>query len=99
VIGVPDEKCGELPRAYIVPKNKGLTESAIHKFLEGQISKHKELKGGIEFMEVIPKAPSGKILRRELKQDYLSKRGKLICLKNKLRLTLIYFSKLNLKRK
>lgn len=76
VIGIPDERSGELPRAYIVRKNGAVTESEINSFLDGKVSKHKELKGGIEFLDVIPKAPSGKILRRELRQDYNSKFGK-----------------------
>jgi len=76
VIGIPHEVWGELPRAYIVRKSDSLTENNIHIFLHGKISKHKELKGGIEFVSIIPKAASGKILRRELKADYLAKHDK-----------------------
>jgi len=72
-IGVPDERAGELPRAYIVIKSEKITEETIHEFLNDKISTHKQLKAGVEFVQAIPKAASGKILRRELKQDYLSK--------------------------
>jgi len=75
VIGIPDEKCGEIPRAYIVKKAENLSASQIHQFLDGKIAKHKQLAGGIEFIAAIPKAPSGKILRRELKQNFLQNTG------------------------
>lgn len=34
----------------------------------GQVSNYKRLRGGVQFMETIPKSPSGKILRRELRK-------------------------------
>lgn len=39
----------------------------IAKHVEKSKSRHKWLKGGIEFIDVIPKSPSGKILRRFLR--------------------------------
>jgi acyl-coenzyme A synthetase/AMP-(fatty) acid ligase len=39
----------------------------ISKHVEEHKSRHKWLKGGIEFIDVIPKSPSGKILRRLLR--------------------------------
>lgn len=44
--------------------------------METKVSPNKKLKGGVEFVQAIPKAASGKILRRELKKDYLSKHAK-----------------------
>ena len=39
VIGVPDLKSGEVPRAYIVPKKEvQLTADDIHKFVNGHVS-------------------------------------------------------------
>ncbi len=73
---VPHPKNGEAPRAYIVQKsNTTLTEEDINAYLNPLVSKHKQLKGGVEFRKSIPKAPSGKILRRELTDDYRSKHG------------------------
>lgn len=71
VIGIPDEMAGELPRAFIVPK-PGVAQTPekleeIRKFLDGMVSSIKRLRGGIEFMEAIPRNPSGKILRREIR--------------------------------
>ena len=39
----------------------------INKHVEEHKARHKWLKGGIEFIEIIPKSPSGKILRRLLR--------------------------------
>lgn len=39
----------------------------IQKHVEGHKARHKWLKGGVEFLDVIPKSPSGKILRRLLR--------------------------------
>jgi acyl-coenzyme A synthetase/AMP-(fatty) acid ligase len=40
---------------------------SINKHVEEHKARHKWLKGGIEFIEIIPKSPSGKILRRLLR--------------------------------
>ncbi|KAL8767819.1 MAG: hypothetical protein Q9209_005813 [Squamulea sp. 1 TL-2023] len=75
VISVPDEAAGELPKAYIVKSASiGLEENdrmlvrRIKKHVENHKAKHKWLKGGIAFVPEIPKSPSGKILRRLLKE-------------------------------
>lgn len=70
VIGIPDERCGEVPRAFIVPKDSKLTENDVKTFISGKVSEHKQLAGGVEFLTAIPKNPSGKILRRKLKEMY-----------------------------
>ena len=75
VIGVANEDWGELPRAYIVRKDDTLAEDDIHSFIKDKVAAYKRLRGGIEFVKEIPKAPSGKILRRELSQKYKEKHG------------------------
>ena len=40
--------------------------------LAGKMANYKELSGGVEFMEQIPKSASGKILRRNLKDKLKS---------------------------
>ena len=71
VIGVPDEYSGELPKAFIVlkPGTKGTKVLAgqIQKWVEKRKVRYKWLQGGIEFVESIPKTPSGKILRKDLR--------------------------------
>jgi acyl-coenzyme A synthetase/AMP-(fatty) acid ligase len=66
VIGVPDERAGEVPRAFIVPKRFNVCEEDIQKFVAQKLSEHKQLKGGVQFITSIPRTPSGKILRRAL---------------------------------
>ncbi|EFA06718.2 Luciferin 4-monooxygenase-like Protein [Tribolium castaneum] len=66
VIGIPDEEAGELPLAFIVRNEDDLTEDQVKSFLDGKVSPHKRLRGGVIFLEEIPKNPSGKILRRKL---------------------------------
>ncbi|KAL8766731.1 MAG: hypothetical protein Q9194_006187 [Teloschistes cf. exilis] len=74
VISVPDEAAGELPKAFVVKSpSVGLEENDrmlirdIQKHVEKDKARHKWLKGGVTFLPEIPKSPSGKILRRMLK--------------------------------
>lgn len=73
VIGVPDDVAGELPRAYVVKKpGLSLSKEEIVEFVDAKVSHHKKLKGGVYFLDAIPKTNTGKILRRELKSMSLS---------------------------
>ncbi|KAE9975678.1 hypothetical protein BLS_002486 [Venturia inaequalis] len=84
VIPVPDDRAGEVPKAYVVKSaHIGLEDSDrlimrhISKHVENHKSRHKWLKGGVEFIDVIPKSPSGKILRRLLRdKDREARRSK-----------------------
>jgi len=73
VIGIQDhEQATEVPRAYIVPK-KGVQgnkqkEKEIVQWLGGKVASHKRLRGGVRFVDEVPKSVSGKILRRVLKE-------------------------------
>lgn len=72
VIGVYDKnQASELPRAYVVPKDGlGKTEQdakEIIDWLATKVANHKKLRGGVRFVDEIPKSVSGKILRRLLK--------------------------------
>ncbi|CAD5227679.1 unnamed protein product [Bursaphelenchus xylophilus] len=67
VIGVPDDRQGEVPKAYVVRFSPSTTENDIKEFVKSRVAKYKQLTGGVEFIDEIPKSPSGKILRRELR--------------------------------
>lgn len=69
VVGVPHPVCGEVPRAFVV-KRQGATatEKDIQAYVAKQVSRHKHLTGGLDFVESIPKTLTGKILRREVKR-------------------------------
>ncbi|KAK2003178.1 AMP-binding enzyme [Colletotrichum falcatum] len=59
----------EFPRAYIVrTPGTDATGEEIAKWLGERVSKHKRLRGGVTFTDVIPKNPSGKILRKILRE-------------------------------
>ncbi|PPQ86677.1 hypothetical protein CVT25_006752 [Psilocybe cyanescens] len=87
VIGVPDEYAGELPLAFIVlrqpvadeirgnPAAVSSLKAEISKFVMDAKSRYKWLDGGIEFVDSIPKNPSGKILRRLLRDRVVRKAG------------------------
>ncbi|KAK5648568.1 hypothetical protein RI129_003460 [Pyrocoelia pectoralis] len=71
VIGIPDEKAGELPLAFIVPKpGVKLSAEEIVKFVSENISSQKHLHGGVKFVKKIPKTSSGKISRLLLREIY-----------------------------
>ena len=60
----------EVPRAYVVHANgNGNDKDAedIVKWTGEKVANHKRLRGGVRFIEEIPKSASGKILRRLLK--------------------------------
>ena len=67
VIGVPHDTAGEAPRAFIVPTAKEVTEDSIAEFLKERLAKYKQLKGGIVFLEALPKSATGKVLRKKLR--------------------------------
>jgi acyl-coenzyme A synthetase/AMP-(fatty) acid ligase len=73
VIQVPDERSGEVPKAFVVKALEVASQPneeigrAVMKYVQEHKAPYKWLKGGVEFLEVIPKSPSGKILRRLLR--------------------------------
>lgn len=73
VIGVPNEQWGEIPRAYIVPKEREqVTEEEIIAFCKERLASYKCVKEVI-FMEQLPRNSVGKILKSELKVNNLVK--------------------------
>ncbi|HEU4709929.1 MAG TPA: AMP-binding protein [Pyrinomonadaceae bacterium] len=64
VIPCPDDEAGEVPKAIVVLKQAADPES-IMEFVAERVAPHKKIRY-VEFMETIPKSPSGKILRRVL---------------------------------
>ncbi|OJJ45318.1 hypothetical protein ASPZODRAFT_143959 [Penicilliopsis zonata CBS 506.65] len=76
VVGIPSGQAGsELPRAYVQVAGPGLdtptTAAGLVAFVKRRAgASYKELRGGVLFVDAIPRNPAGKILRRELKKKY-----------------------------
>ncbi|XP_071055898.1 luciferin 4-monooxygenase-like [Onthophagus taurus] len=74
VVGKPDAIAGELPTAFVVRNpGKEVSEQEIVDFVAREVSKPKQLHGGVYFVDSIPKTASGKIMRRVLKEMLINK--------------------------
>jgi len=70
VVGVPDEKWGEVGKAYIVLKpGETMGEEDVLEFLRGKVAKYKIPKS-LAFVEKLPKTASGKIQKFLLKEQH-----------------------------
>ena len=72
VVGIyAKDQATEVPRAFIVPKpgveGNSKTAQDIMDWLQAKVAHHKRLRGGVRFVDEVPKSASGKILRRLLK--------------------------------
>lgn len=70
VIGIPDPdgSGNELPRAYVVADRSQVDESAIKNHVKSNAAPYKQLRGGVVWLDAIPKTASGKILRKDLRE-------------------------------
>ncbi|KAL0581189.1 hypothetical protein V5O48_000879 [Marasmius crinis-equi] len=80
VVGMPDDFSGEVPIAFVVPTQSAAkrmkSDPQSIEQIKASVAKHvsdnkvayKRLAGGVEFVDVIPKNPSGKLLRRVLRE-------------------------------
>ncbi|MFH1080833.1 MAG: long-chain-fatty-acid--CoA ligase [Pseudomonadota bacterium] len=68
VIGVPDKVKGEIAKAYIVlKKGQTIMEKEVIDYVRGRIAKFKAPRI-VEFVDALPQGPTGKILKRELRE-------------------------------
>jgi acyl-CoA synthetase (AMP-forming)/AMP-acid ligase II len=67
VIGIPCPEAGEVPKAFIVATEDASTDEILA-FVASHVAPYKKLRA-IELVERIPKSPSGKILRRVLREQ------------------------------
>jgi len=85
VIGIPDAYAGEVPLAFVVlsssamerwtkmdksPAESAQIKKSISAHVSSGLASWKHLTGGIIFVDTIPKNPSGKLLRRVLREKY-----------------------------
>ncbi|KAJ5145776.1 uncharacterized protein N7515_000340 [Penicillium bovifimosum] len=80
VVAIPDDRAGEVPKAIIVKSSTAGSDETVTKALlkhvEDHKARHKWLMGGIRFVDAIPKSPSGKILRRLIRDQEKEARRK-----------------------
>lgn len=78
VVGIYMESMAtELPVGFIVLRHDATSKRSrddaakeVRLWLEGRVAGHKKLRGGVWLVDVIPKSPSGKILRRHIKVEW-----------------------------
>jgi long-chain acyl-CoA synthetase len=70
VVGIPDEKSGEIPVAYIEleEENGSLDEAALKRYMREYLANYK-LPKHIHIIEELPKNATGKVLKRVLKEQ------------------------------
>jgi long-chain acyl-CoA synthetase len=69
VIGVPSERWGETVLAVVVPRSETADEQAIIDYCRARLA-HFKCPTRVEFVEHLPMNPSGKVLKRELREPY-----------------------------
>jgi len=69
VIGQESAKWGESPLAIIVRKDTALTEAEVLEHCQAKLARFKLPKQAV-FVDEIPRNPSGKVLKRVLREQY-----------------------------
>jgi acyl-CoA synthetase (AMP-forming)/AMP-acid ligase II len=70
VIGVPDERWGESVKAVVVATDGSeLTEEVLIDYCRDKLAGFKRPRS-VDFVDVLPRNPTGKILKRELRKPY-----------------------------
>lgn len=68
VVGMPNDISGEVPKAYVIKaQDAEVSEGELVKFCKERLS-HYKVPRSVEFVDSLPISPTGKILRRVLRQ-------------------------------
>jgi long-chain acyl-CoA synthetase len=75
VVAKPDEEAGEIPCAFVVLRDNFTASIALDVELRGfvadRLARHKQPRE-VHFVEAVPRTPSGKVLRRELRKSLVT---------------------------
>ena len=75
VVGVPSEKWGETPVAFVVIKpGSGMSADQVREWVNERVNKIQRL-AAVELIEQLPRSAIGKVLKRELRDSYRSRVG------------------------
>ncbi|KAK7952019.1 phenylacetyl- protein [Apiospora aurea] len=88
VVGVQDQQqalATEVPRAYVVKapgwkegeEERVVAADEIRRWSDKKLANHKKLRGGVVFVDSLPRTPSGKLLRRVLRDTNFGGKAKL----------------------
>jgi long-chain acyl-CoA synthetase len=78
VVGVPSDAWGETPIAFVTPKaGAELTADEIMAFTNGKVGKTQRL-AAVEISEQLPRSAIGKVLKRELRDQYIAARPQMV---------------------
>ncbi len=76
VFGIPSDEWGESVKAFVVLKpGTSATESDIVETARAHLASYQKPRS-VEFVPELPKAPTGKILKRDLRAPYWGERGR-----------------------
>ncbi len=66
VVGAPDPASGEIPVAFVVPSDPSLDPTEVMGWVAERVAPYKKIRA-LHVIDAVPKSPSGKILRKDLR--------------------------------
>ncbi|XP_011689025.1 PREDICTED: luciferin 4-monooxygenase-like [Wasmannia auropunctata] len=70
VIGIPHETDGQHPMAVVSLSNETITEEELHELVANNLPEYCKLRGGIKFLDKLPRTATGKIAKKQLREMF-----------------------------